>query len=365
MTGFKPFFRSAGLAGITLLLLSGCSSIESFVTGDPAEKEYEAAIELPPLEIPPEMKPGNFAGSEALLIPGGQSVIYSARDGAVGSVKRPQEAISFISQDDTGLTTLRIAGGAATAWNEVRGALAELGVEISHLNRERGIYDVEYPLVGEIERGIVDRLTFWDNDELPLVDVKLVVQNLGEPTTLVRAYDGDEPDSSATASALLESIHRQLSPADASAVTQPLGPAEQFTATDEMTAFNVPLSFDDTRYRLDESGGASRIISAQDFSRTWREVGMAINDESLEIEDRDRSRGLYFVTDIDLEASKGGFFSSMKFWGDDEPVTITRLIAIQPVEGGGNQVLVFDKEEILDGSAGATALLNRLLKHLP
>ena len=79
MIGFKPSFRSAGSAVTMFLLLSGCSSIESFVTGDPAEKEYEAATELPPLEIPPEMKPGNFAGSEALLIPGGGSVVLVQR----------------------------------------------------------------------------------------------------------------------------------------------------------------------------------------------------------------------------------------------------------------------------------------------
>jgi len=237
------------------------------------------------------------------------------------------------------------------------------------MDRERGIYEVEYPLVGEIDRGVIDRLTFWDNDEPPLVEIKLVIENLGEPTTFVRAYDGDELDNSVTATALLESIQRQLNPVSSEAIIvstqadvmgQPFVPDGTSTS---INAFNaaVPATFEVSRYVLEQNSGVSRIVTEQDFARTWREVGMAIVDEELPIVDRDRSRGLYFVTDIDLDAPKGGFFS----WGNDEPQTITRLIAVQPLEVGGNQVLVFDEDEKLDNSAGASALLPRLLQQLP
>ncbi|RLA17038.1 MAG: hypothetical protein DRQ60_03060, partial [Gammaproteobacteria bacterium] len=111
-----------------LVLLTGCAKIESFVTGDPAEKEYKAATKLPPLEIPPEMNRGTFAGESSLLIPGvdnDQNIVYSAREGAIDNDQRRQaEAISSIYKDENQVTSLRINGGSANAWNEVRGALA-------------------------------------------------------------------------------------------------------------------------------------------------------------------------------------------------------------------------------------------------
>lgn len=366
MIGFKPVLSSTGFAGVLVLLLTGCARIESYVSGDPAEKEYKSATKLPPLEIPPEMNQGAISGSGALLIPGvdeDQTVTYSARDGAVGTgSNRKLEAISFLSKDENGLTTLRVAGGSATAWNEVRGALGKLGVQVKHLNRERGIYELLYPLVGEIERGVIDRLTFWNNDKVPLVNIKLVVENLGEPTTLVRAYDGDKLDNSATASALVESIHRQLSPDHVipTAAAQPVNTARDFASQAAIT----PDHAGELRYRLEQHAGASRIVTTLDFPRTWREVGMAIDNEAIAVEDRDRSRGLYFVEDVADPAQSQGILKKMKFWGGDEPATTTRLVAVQPLEGGGNQILVFDKDEKLDGSVAAAALLVRLGKHL-
>ncbi|MEL0083160.1 MAG: outer membrane protein assembly factor BamC, partial [Gammaproteobacteria bacterium] len=216
-----------------------------------------------------------------------------------------------------------------------------------------------------IERGVIDRLTFWNNDETPMVKVKMVIENLGEPTTLVRAFDGDELDNSATASALLEAIHRQLSPTTASATgtTQAIATAGQF-AGEQHASVTAPAASAGRHYRLEQNGAASRIVTTQDFPRTWREVGMAIANESLEVEDRDRSRGLYFVVDQVDSSDQGGLLKRMKFWGSDDPETVTRLVAVQPIDGGGNQILVFDEDEKLDGSAAATALLNRLSKHL-
>jgi outer membrane protein assembly factor BamC len=239
-----------------------------------------------------------------------------------------------------------------------------LGVEVEHLNRERGVYEVTYPLVGEAKRDMVDRLTFWNNDEQPMVDVKLVLENLGEPTTQVRAYRGNDPDSSETATALLEALHRQLSPDSAAtaAATQPVVSARQYTA--QQARAEQAVTTQQSRYRLEQQGGTGRILTDQEFPRSWREVGMAIAAESLKVEDRDRSRGLYFVVDAAGPGEGKGLLAKMKFWGDDDPATVTRLIAVQPVEGGGNQVLVFDEDEKLDSSPAATELLNRLYKHL-
>ncbi|MBL4621639.1 MAG: outer membrane protein assembly factor BamC [Immundisolibacteraceae bacterium] len=369
MTRSTAVLRSAGLAGLAFLTLSGCSTVEKYLTGDPADKEYQAATKLPPLEIPPEMNRGVVDSSGALRIPGiddNYEVSYSAQYGAVQSgPRRQREAISFLSSDDTGASTLRVSGGFATAWTEVASALAKLGVEVTHRNREKGEYRVDFPVVGEVNRGVVDTLVFWNNDEVQLANLEIIIENLGEPTTLVRVYDGNDLDASATATTLLEKMHTQMSPAGSvAASTTNQRPLFETAGKSSVAA---PVSLTATpgrRYQLENRSGAGRIVTDQGFARAWREVGLAIAEQALDIEDRDRSRGVYFINDLMAQQS-GGLVSKLKFWGDDDAETITRLVVIQPQDGGGSQVLIFDEEEHLDGSPAAKAMLANLHKHLP
>ncbi len=57
------------------------------------------------------------------------------------------------------------------------------------------------------------------------------------------------------------------------------------------------------------------------FARSWRLVGLALDRGGFAVEDRDRSQGIYYVryNDPAAEADSGGFFSKLKFWGDDKP----------------------------------------------
>ena len=83
----------------------------------------------------------------------------------------------------------------------------------------------------------------------------------------------------------------------------------------------TPEKRDRARLVRDENGGSA--LSLEDnFSRAWRRTGLALDRVGFTVEDRDRSRGLYFVryVDPDLDITgekKEGFFSKLKFWGDD------------------------------------------------
>ena len=60
------------------------------------------------------------------------------------------------------------------------------------------------------------------------------------------------------------------------------------------------------------------------FDRGWRRVGLALDRIGFVTEDKDRSKGVYFVryTDVDIDDSptkKKGLLESLKFWGKDDP----------------------------------------------
>ena len=54
-----------------------------------------------------------------------------------------------------------------------------------------------------------------------------------------------------------------------------------------------------------------------DYSRAWRRTGLALDRVGFTVQDRDRSRGLYFVRYVDplKDTEKKGFLSKLKFWG--------------------------------------------------
>ena len=74
-----------------------------------------------------------------------------------------------------------------------------------------------------------------------------------------------------------------------------------------------------TESKAQQSG--ENIVLADNFERSWRRVGLALERQGLAIIDRDRSTGTYFVSPIQDELSKateptGGFWSSLTFWKD-------------------------------------------------
>jgi len=61
------------------------------------------------------------------------------------------------------------------------------------------------------------------------------------------------------------------------------------------------------------------------FDRGWRRVGLALDRVGFVIEDKDRSKGLFYVryADVDIDdgpTKKKGLLDKLKFWGNDDEV---------------------------------------------
>lgn len=110
----------------------------------------------------------------------------------------------------------------------------------------------------------------------------------------------------------------------------------------------------------DGSGGSILALS-DDFPRAWRRTGLALDRVGFTVEDRDRERGVYYVRYVDPDKELGnqddGFFSSLKFWGDDEePVDREYLVSVVDTSNA-TQVVVLDK----DGAPERTGTGERIL----
>ncbi len=122
------------------------------------------------------------------------------------------------------------------------------------------------------------------------------------------------------------------------------------------------------RARVSKEGGASFVQVDEGFDRAWRRVGLALDRVGFTVEDRDRTRGVYFVRYIDQEsdaAKKGdGFFSKLFSSKDDSKLAQRWRIEVKG-EGESSRVSVQDDKGAPSTSATAgriLALLNEQLK---
>lgn len=108
--------------------------------------------------------------------------------------------------------------------------------------------------------------------------------------------------------------------------------------------------------------GAGTLALNEQFDRAWRRVGLALDRVGFTVEDRDRSKGLYYVRYIDPQtdnkSDQGGFLSKLKFWGSDKPKPSEQFrIHVKDVEAAGSQVNVLNK----DGTPGQSDTASRIL----
>ncbi len=111
------------------------------------------------------------------------------------------------------------------------------------------------------------------------------------------------------------------------------------------------------------------LLLVDSFDRAWRRVGLALDRVGFTVEDRDRSKGLYYVRYVDVDAAdKGkseGFWSKMAFWRSDSATKKDGQYRIS-VAGAtqGSEVQVLDAQGTKSNSPTAGRILALLQQEL-
>lgn len=118
------------------------------------------------------------------------------------------------------------------------------------------------------------------------------------------------------------------------------------------------------RARLARNGDQVFLNLEDDLDRAWRRVGLSLDRIGFTVEDRDRSRGIYYVRYIDPDKAgkKPGFFSRM--FGAGEP-TFNQQYHIHLQDAGtGTRVEVLDKDGEPETSKTGERILSLLYEQL-
>jgi outer membrane protein assembly factor BamC len=121
-----------------------------------------------------------------------------------------------------------------------------------------------------------------------------------------------------------------------------------------------------------ENGGAGPLVVNDSFDRAWRRVGLALDRVGFTVEDRDRSRGIFFVRYIDPEADarsagpkQEGWLDKLAFWRA-APKTAQPQYRIHVADAGASmsQVQVQNAQGAPESSSTGKKILTLLFDQL-
>jgi outer membrane protein assembly factor BamC len=117
--------------------------------------------------------------------------------------------------------------------------------------------------------------------------------------------------------------------------------------------------------RIVQDAGVPVLEMDEGFDRAWRRVGLALDRVGFAVEDRDRSKGIYFVRYIDPDidnASKrdDGMFAKLAFWRSKKPQASPQLQIVVSEAGEKSRVSVTGT----DGKPADDKTRNRIINLL-
>lgn len=366
------------LAVAAALSLAGCSSFENLMSGDKVDYRGQGQQKAASLEVPPDLS----------------QLAREGRYQPLGGV------VSASTMRQQGAAPAPAATGAAFAPNAVGDMRIERMGNVRYLVSSLPP-DKLYPLVRSFwqERGFT---LATDNPEIGLLETDWAENRAKIPQdalrrTLGRVLDGlystPERDRFRTriersaagsevyishrgmqeiyTSELKDSTVWQPRPADPeleaeflSRLMVKLGAKEE---TARSTVAAAPVTATPARPRSTALPATATMDVPDNFDRTWRQVGLALDRSGFTIEDRDRSAGLYFVRYIDPKLAgkeEPGFFSKL-FGGAKDNSRPQRVRVLVKSQGAAStNVAVQTADGTADNSEQARTIIGKLIDEL-
>ncbi|HEY7987248.1 MAG TPA: outer membrane protein assembly factor BamC [Methylophilaceae bacterium] len=327
------------------LLVAGCDSIPFLDTGG---DDYKAAGRGRPLEVPPDLT--SIAADDTYQVPGGTTYSSYSQNQETQEVHEEKllPSVEGVRIERAGSQRwLVVPVPPEKAWPVVRDFWTDLGFAVRVENMQTGVMETDWEdpsslgkddngnylskfqgwmdkLEGlnhrqkfrtRLDRGTDDSVTeiymthhsitnIPDDGKERVVTRYGVIDN-GYKDKELKNQSSDDEDIDLE---LLRRLMVKFGIAEKQAQTIIANPVQEVRAT----------------LTKDAQGNATLTVS-DPFDRGWRRVGLALDRIGFLVEDKDRSKGLYFVRYSDLDAEddttsedKKGWLDKLAFWRDDD-----------------------------------------------
>ncbi|MEI7445376.1 MAG: outer membrane protein assembly factor BamC [Burkholderiales bacterium] len=366
----RPFARRAGRVLVVAALAAaaaGCSVSDA--VRDATAVDYKRASKGPPLDIPPDLvKP---RGDDRFAIPerpsGGTTFSDFSRErgaerpqatGAAPVLAQPQG--TRIERQGT-QRWLVVELPPEKVWPVVRDFWVEAGFALRVESPETGILETDWAekrarvpdswFRNQMSRALnslystAERDKFRTRLETDGKRTEIYISHRG----MVEEFQGAMKESTvwvqrpSDPELEVEFLRRLMLRLGGPVATQQVAVAPSSSAAAAAAAAPLPPD----RARIVEADGRPQLQLQDGFDRSWRQVGLALDRGGFTVEDRDRSKGTYFVRYVDpeQEAKARGVFDRVFGTGQKKDLTGKRYrIVLADGGSGGTRVGVLGED---------------------
>ena len=325
------------LAAALLAALAGCAGFGNKST------EYKGAQSraVQPLEVPPELTAPTMDDRYAIPDPRAQTTFsaYSQRSTGTGAAALSTTAASVLPRVEGARLErfgdqrwLVIKGEPDKVWPLIREFWVEAGYPLVREEPNTGIMETEWyddrsKIPEDIVRRTVGRVlpNLWSTPRRDKFRTRM--EKGAEPGTTEVFVSNRQVEEIYTTTSQERTVwqsrpaDRELEAEMLSRMLVKLGVAQTqlaLAAAAPVRSGQAPV-VPEARNAVLENAGSGPLVVNDSFDRAWRRVGLALDRVGFTVEDRDRSKGLFFVRYIDPEVDlqsgrKETFTEKLMFW---------------------------------------------------
>jgi len=364
----------SSLIVVLALGLTACSSFSSLTASDKVDYKKQGEVRGPNLALPPD------------LITAQADRRFIVQDGTA-TMSEYSQAVKKSSQMRTNVLTgipgMKIERDGDKRWLVVDKSAASLYPQIKDFWQENGfLLLIDSPSTGILETDWAENRTkipqdiirrtlgkvldsLYDSGERDKFRTRLEVQK-PEVTEIYISHKGaiEVPlkDASTTISTrwTVRPSDPELEAIFLTRLMERLGMTQEQAKAQITTTAAAPKT---PKAKLIEDGSATRIEMTQSFDRAWRDIGLALDRSNFTVDDRDRSKGIYFVRYVNpKELGDGRSWFGRTFGKSNDADKKAKVYRVVVQDRGENQIVILVQDS--DGKPENTATGNQLLTTL-
>ncbi len=372
-------FLKVLLVCLAAVSIAGCQTIEQ-----KRKIDYRNTRTLPPLEIPPDLSslpdrehPAASGGTATATYSGMPRDDKTAPAAGSGQTVLPQFSGIRMARDGQA-RWLVVNAEPQALWNPVREFLLNSGLLIAEENPTTGVIETDWAENrAKVGTGGQKLLAKWmgmlySTGQRDRYRVRLERGTAPGTTEIYLSHQGMQEEAvNDNASSGPTGSYWKPRPSDPELETEMLQRLIAHLGGQETVAKAVPNAKPaaaeepaPTNATLTRNGDGVSLSLQDSLDRAWRRVGLSLDRIGFTVEDRDRSKGIYYVRYIDPEAQgqKKGMFSRW-FSDDDKQPPNQYQVHLKPAQSG-TEVEVLDKNGVPEGSKTGERILGLLYEQL-
>jgi outer membrane protein assembly factor BamC len=360
------------------LVLSGCSSTES------AKVDYKSEKKLPPLEIPPDLttpaRDDRFQVPDTSK-PSGTAATLSAYNAERSAVAKPGSTGILPELDKVRIERtaserwLVVPEPPEKVWSVVKDFWQDMGFQIKTEVPEAGVMETDWSenrakVKEDVIRNAITGVLDGGRSTGERDKFRTRLERGALPNT-TEIYISHRGVSEVYADMYRYSTVWQARPPDPGLEAEFLRRLMVRFGVDESRAkAQLAVVPTDSKAKLVATeSGAGSVELAEPFDRAWRRVGLVLDRVGFTVEDRDRSKGFYFVRYVDPEDDAVGrknssFLAKLMFWRDPPDPKAEQYRVFVKDRNDSSEVQVLNRDGGPDTSDTARRILSLLQQQL-